>query len=349
MARARAQRNATITDVAREAQVSIKTVSRVFNDEPNVRPATRDKVRAVAKDLDYHPNAAARSLAGRRTHLLGLAYGSVSPNYVYDIQKGAAARLEADRYRLVVMPFVEGEEAPARMRALARTSAVDGLVLVPPLGDDAATLAAIEQSGLPYVRIAPTRGESRAPDVSMDDRAAVDDVVAHLAALGHRRIAIVRGRPNHSSTAIRFAAFKESLERRNLAYRAELSVEGDYTFASGLEAGRQLLALAEPPSAIFASNDDMAAGVLSAAHEAGVAVPRRLSIVGFDDSTIAQVVWPRLTTIHQPTCDMAHAAVDALLALIQGRPSPAHIVLPHRLIDRGSTAAAADAAAEPAL
>lgn len=341
MGRVSGSRNATITDVARVAGVSIKTVSRVFNDEPNVRATTRERVREAAASLDYHPNEAARSLAGRRTYLIALAYARPSPNYVYDLQRGASDRLEGERYRLLVLPFLERGEAPARLRAVARASSVDGVILVPPLGDDPAAVAELVEAGLPYVCIAPTRGDGAVPEVVMDDSAAVTELLEHLAGLGHRRIAIVRGDPTHSSSAVRVEAFARTRERLGLAADPALDVAGDWTFESGLEAGRRLLALPQPPTAVFASNDDMAAGVLSAAHEAGVAVPGALSIVGFDDSTIARVVWPRLTTIHQPTADMAHAAVDALLALLGGRASPAHIVLPHRLVERGTTGPAA--------
>ena len=341
-------RNATITDVARAADVSIKTVSRVFNDEPNVRAATRERVLAAARTLDYHPNLAARSLAARRSFLVGLAYGHASPSYVHGLQAGVAARLAEERYRLIVLPFIDAAEAPERMRMAGRAAGLDGLILVPPLGDDPAAVAELDRGGLPYVRIAPVRDDSAVPDVVMDDRAAVDQVIDHLVAHGHRRIAIVVGDLAHASSHVRLAGFRDALARHDLPRDAALEQAGDYTFDSGVTAGERLLALAEPPTAIFASNDDMAAGVLSAAHAAGVPVPARLSIVGFDDGAIAEMVWPRLTTVHQPMYDMAYAAADALLALIESRPTPAHIVLPHRLVVRGSTGpAAVGAAARP--
>ncbi len=337
MTRKQATRHSTITDVADAAGVSIKTVSRVFNDEPNVRPATRDRVLTAAHALDYHPNVAARSLAGRRSYLIGLAYENPSPNYVVDLQTGALDRLQGERYRLLVLPFSDVAAASGKMQALARASGLDGVVLAPPLCDDAATVAELEACGLPYSRIAPSSGGSHAPDVAMDDRRAARAVIDHLAELGHRRIGIVRGDPSHASAAARLDGYRAGLEAHGLPIDPMLEAQGAYTFASGYEAGRELLGLADRPTAIFASNDDMAAGVLNAAYEAGVNVPGDLSVVGFDDSNIASVVWPRLTTIHQPIRDMAREATGALLAIIEEEETPPHLMLPFRLVVRGST------------
>ncbi|MDH7639564.1 LacI family DNA-binding transcriptional regulator [Sphingomonas oryzagri] len=337
MARRQATRHSTITDVADAAGVSIKTVSRVFNDEPNVRPLTRDRVLKAAADLDYHPNVAARSLAGRRSFLIGLAYENPSPNYVVDLQRGALERLHGERYRLLVLPFDDASAASGKMQAIARASGLDGMVLAPPLCDDPATVAELEACGLPYARIAPTSGGSHAPDVAMDDREAARAVVDHLVGLGHTRIGVVRGDPSHASAGARLEGYHAGLAAHGLAADPALEVQGAYTFVSGYEAGRALLALPDRPTAIFASNDDMAAGVINAAYEAGVSVPDQLSVVGFDDSNIASVVWPRLTTIHQPIRDMAREATSALLSLIDHEETVPHQMLPFQLVIRGST------------
>ncbi|PXA85937.1 alanine racemase [Nostoc sp. 3335mG] len=341
MARRQTTRHSTITDVADAAGVSIKTVSRVFNDEPNVRPLTRERVLKAAADLDYHPNVAARSLAGRRSFLIGLAYENPSPNYVVDLQSGALERLHGERYRLLVLPFDDAAAASGKMQAIARASGLDGMVLAPPLCDDPATVAELEACGLPYSRIAPSSGGSQAPDVAMDDRAATRALIDHLVELGHKRIAIVRGDPTHASAAARYEGYCAGLEAHGLSIVPEFEVPGAYTFASGYEAGKALLALAERPTAIFASNDDMAAGVMNAAQEAGLTIPGDLSVAGFDDSNIASVVWPRLTTIHQPIRDMAREATGALLALIEHEETVPHQMLPFQLVVRGSTGPAA--------
>lgn len=337
MIRKQTVRHATITDVADAAGVSIKTVSRVFNDEPNVRPLTRERVLEAAQKLDYHPNVAARSLAGRRSYLIGLAYENPSPNYVVDLQTGALDRLRGERYRLLVLPFADVAAASGKMQAIARASGLDGLVLAPPLCDDAATVAELEACGLPYTRIAPTSDDSHAPDVAMDDAGAARTVIDHLVGLGHGRIAVVRGAASHVSARARLEGYRQGLAAHGLAADPVLEAQGAYTFASGYEAGKALLALPEPPTAIFACNDDMAAGVINAAHEMGVSVPERLSVVGFDDSNIALVVWPRLTTIHQPIRAMAREATGALLALLEGDEPADHQLMPHELIVREST------------
>ncbi|HET8613621.1 MAG TPA: LacI family DNA-binding transcriptional regulator [Sphingomonas sp.] len=339
MARARPDRRATITDVADAAGVSIKTVSRVFNDEPNVRPQTRERVLQAAAELDYHPNVAARSLAGRKSFLIGMAYENPSPNYVVDLQNGAVERTRGTRWRLLFLPCPDAGAVSGRMQAIARTSGLDGLILAPPLSDDPATIEDLEQSGIPYVRIGPTRDGGAAPDIRVDDAAATMAIIDHLVGLGHGRIAIVHGDPTHGSAAERADGFARGMAAHGLQADPALEGQGYYTFASGLEAGRRLLALPEGrrPTAIFACNDDMAAGVLSAAHEARIVVPDALSIAGYDDSNIASVVWPRLTTIRQPIFEMARAAADELLALIEGEEPAPHSIFPYQLIVRGST------------
>ena len=183
---------------------------------------------------------------------------------------GALERLRGERYRLLVLPFADVGAASGKMQAIARASGLDGIVLAPPLCDDAVTVAELEACGLPYARIAPTTDGSQAPDVAMDDRAATRAVIDHLVELGHKRIGIVRGDPSHASTAARLEAYRAGLKAHGLKSDAKMEAQGANTFVSGYEAGKVLLALADRPTAIFASNDDMAAGVLNAAYEAGV-------------------------------------------------------------------------------
>jgi LacI family transcriptional regulator len=223
------------------------------------------------------------------------------------------------------------------MQMIARASGLDGIVLAPPLCDDPATVADLEESGLPYTRIAPSSGGSHAPDVAMDDRAAARVLVEHLLEHGHRRIAIIRGHPTHAAAAQRFEGYRDALKAAGIEADPALEVEGAFTFESGVAAGEALLARDPRPTAIFASNDDMAAGVLNVAYRLGVAVPEQLSVAGFDDSNIASVVWPRLTTIHQPIRDMAREATGALLALIEDEEVRPHVALPFTLVVGGSS------------
>jgi len=318
--------------------MSIKTVSRVFNDEPFVRPKTRERVLKAAEALDYHPNMAARSLVRGRSFLIGLFYENPSPNYVVDLQAGALDRLHGERYRLLLFPCESAAQVSGKVLGIARASGLEGLVLAPPLCDDAHTVAELEAARFPFARIAPALTSSNAPAVAIDDAAAAEEIVEHLIALGHKRIAIVQGDPTHPATSARLSGYRATMARHGLSPDPRLIETGLFTFDSGLAAGRRLLASKLRPSAIFACNDDMAAGVLIAANEAGLSVPAQLSIAGFDDSSISRVVWPQLTTIHQPTYEMANRATDALLATIEGKLQPSEMTLPFELLIRGSTA-----------
>lgn len=331
---------ATITDVARASGTSIKTVSRVFNDEPFVRPATRKRVLDAAAELDYHPNIAARSLVRGRSFLIGLFYENPSPNYVVDLQTGSLDRLHGERFRLLLFPCESAAEMSGRLVQIARASGLEGLVLAPPLGDDAATVEQLTAARFPFVRIAPTTAPGASPSVSIDDIGAARAMTAHLLGLGHRRIAFVQGDPHHPSTAQRLVGYRQALGEAGIAFDPSLIEQGLYTFESGVAAGRRIFASAMRPSAVFAANDDMAAGVLLAAKEYGLDVPGQISIAGFDDSLISRVVWPQLTTIRQPTYDMARQATDMLLARMGGDETIVEAQLAHDLLLRPSTGAA---------
>lgn len=333
----RQRARATITDVAKRSGTSIKTVSRVFNDEPFVREETRERVLKAAAELDYHPNMAARSLVRGRSFLIGLFYENPSPNYVVDLQTGALDRLHDERFRLLLFPCESARAMSGKLLQVARTSGLEGIVLAPPLGDDPRTVAELREGRMPFTRIAPTTALDASPMVGIDDIAAAQAMTQHLLSLGHRRIAFVQGDPGHASTRQRLCGFRAALDAAKVPFEPALLEQGMYTFESGLAAGRRLFAGRMRPSAVFAANDDMAAGVCVAAKEHGLDIPGTVSVAGFDDSLISRVTWPQLTTIHQPTYDMAHAATDALIALIDGRAHDRAVDLPHRLLVRGST------------
>ncbi|HTG39050.1 LacI family DNA-binding transcriptional regulator [Sphingomonas sp.] len=331
---------ATITDVARLSGTSIKTVSRVFNNEPFVRPATRKRVLDAAAELDYHPNIAARSLVQGRSFLIGLFYENPSPNYVVDLHTGSLDRLHGERYQLLLFPCESVANMSGRLLQVARASGLEGLILAPPLGDDPQTLQELTGAHFPFVRIAPTTAPGASPSVGIDDVSAARQMTRHLLDLGHRRVAFVHGDRLHPSTMLRHDGFLEALGERGVTPDPALLEEGNYTFESGVAAGRRLFASPMRPTAVFAANDDMAAGVLIAAKERGLDVPRQVSIAGFDDSLVARVVWPQLTTIRQPTCDMAKQATDVLLAMIDNRAFDSETRLDHQLLVRASTAVA---------
>lgn len=329
----------TIDDVAARAGVSIKTVSRVLNDEPGVRPETRDRVRSAMVALNYHPSLPARSLAGRRSNLLGLVYENPSANYVFDVQNGAMARCKEANLRLFVLSCNDlGERTVGEVLAMAEQTHVDGLVLTPPLSTNHDLIAALDAQELPFVRIAPDALDHCSPKVEMDDRAAAREMTEHLVGLGHRSLAFIAGHPDHYSSRLRLEGFHGALAAHDMADERVRIERGFNTTQSGAEAARRLLGGADRPTAIFASNDDMAAGVILVAHELGIDVPLQLSVAGFDDTQVAQIVWPPLTTIHQPSYNMAYVATDLLAQLVRGQEVPAVTLLGHQLVIRGSTA-----------
>lgn len=331
-------RRATITDVARASGTSIKTVSRVFNDEPFVRAETKAKVLEAARRLDYHPNVAARSLVRGRSSLIGLFYENPSPNYVVDLQTGALDRLHEERFQLLLFPCERTADVSGRLLKVARASGLEGLILAPPIGDDARTLRELADARIPFVRIAPTTASDASPSVSIDDVAAAREMTQRLIDLGHRAIAFVQGDPTHPSNTQRLLGYREALAAASIDADPALLEQGTYTFDSGVEAGRRLFSRGRLPTAVFAANDDMAAGLLVAANERGLSVPGQLSVAGFDDSLISRVVWPQLTTIRQPTYDMARTATQTLVAMIDGQPYEPHVRLSFDLLVRSSIA-----------
>jgi len=312
-------------------------VSRVLNDEPGVRSETRGRVREAITALSYRPSLPARSLAGRRSNLLGLVYDNPSANYVFDVQGGAMARCRDAHLRLFIQSCNDrGDETVEDVLAMIDQTHVDGLLVTPPLSSDPLLLDALEKKRLPFVRLAPDVVGTRSPSVVMDDEAAAREMTAHLIGFGHRRIGFVEGHPAHPSSRLRRSGFDAALADAGLDPDQPVE-QGRNDVASGLKAGRRLLMRMDRPTAIFASNDDMAAGVIQAARELGLDVPRQLSVAGFDDSQIATIDWPALTTIRQPTYEMAFAAAGLLIDLVRGRDVPAVTRLDYQLVLRGST------------
>ncbi len=328
----------TIDDVAKAAGVAIKTVSRVLNDEPNVREETRARVLAAVEALHYSPSLSARSLAGRRSYLIGLVYENPSANYIVDVQHGAMARCRQEKFRLFVHQCSGRDAELIRdVIGLVDQTHVDGLVVCPPLSQSVDLMRALDRRKLPFVRIAASGLDHRSPCVDMDDQGAGRTMTEHLLELGHRRIGFIIGDPTHYASAQRLSGYKAALQAQHISYEAEYVKEGLFTFESGLSAGRELLRLPKPPTAIFASNDDMAAGVLTAAHELGLQVPRQLSVAGYDDTYIARITWPRLTTVHQPSYDLAWSATDLLMQALKSGEGAQAARLPFRLVVREST------------
>jgi LacI family transcriptional regulator len=341
----------TIIDVARQAGVSIKTVSRVMNAEPGVRPDTRAHVLGVMAELKYRPQQSARSLAGARSFLIGLLYYDPSAAFVAGVQQGATLRCREAGYHLVVESL--RNDAPDLQHQIDRmVSALrpDGIILTPPLCDNPQVLKALRDSDTPCVRVSPAQDIEGTPSVRMDDARAAEEVTHLLISLGHTRIAFIKGAPDQAASKLRLKGYLRAMKMHQLPVDDELIHQGDFLFASGVEAAHHLLSRRVRPSAVFASNDDMALGVLATAQRLGLAVPADLSIAGFDDSPASALVWPPLTTVRQPKDEMARTAVGMITAARRNDAEPAlapalHRVLPHELIVRDSTAAPFDKAA----
>ena len=324
-----------IRDVAARAGVAVKTVSRVLNDHPYVSAATKARVDEAMRALDFRPSTAARILSGAKSNQIALIYDNHSPYYMHQIQMGCWERCQAEGIRLLAQPVdVADPRVGDQIRGLVSETHVDGIILSSPVTDCDPVLRALEAMDVPFVRISPGTNHALTSSVFMDDAQAADDMTTHMINLGHRRIGFIKGHPNHMSSADRMFGYRRALDRAGIAYEPQLVADGEFDFDSGTRAGRYFLDMAEPPTAIFAANDDMAAGVLAVAHDRGIDLPGQLSVGGFDDTTLARTVWPPLTTIHQPMQELARTATDLLIA----GGDLTHRRLPHVLIERASVA-----------
>jgi LacI family transcriptional regulator len=333
----------TIEDVARTAGVSAMTVSRVINKEKNVRDKTRVRVLKTVEELRYSPNMAARSLAaGDPTHI-GLLYSNPSAAYLSQFLVGALDGARAAGAHLVIEACEgEGDADQSQAARHIATADVDGVILPPPLSESIPILTELASAGMPVVTVAMGKLYENALNVRIDDFTAAREMTNYLIELGHCRIAHIKGHPQQIASAERERGFLAAVSAAGLN-PADIAVEqGYFTFRSGLDAAESLLDRPNRPTAIFASNDDMAAAVVSVAHRRGLDVPKDLSVVGFDDTAPATTVWPELTTIRQPVAAMAAAALDLLLSELRSKrhglaPVAAERVLEHELVIRESS------------
>lgn len=311
---------ATIDDVAELAGVSIKTVSRVVNGEPNVRQSTREKVSHAIAELNYRPNQSARNLASQRSHLIVLvyddpsAYEVPSSGFVIRMQQGALRACKNKNYELLIHPCnYRNKDVGLELKALIEQARPDGVVIAAPLSNMQTIVKAIASTSTPYVRLSPGKRNGEEYSVATNDREISAEMTRYLASLGHRRIAFITGHPNHEAVANRFMGYKDGLEQNELEFSEELVCAGDNSIRSGEACAEQLLRSTNRPTAIFAANDDMAAGVIRVAFRLGIKVPKELSVAGCDDIALAQQIYPALTTIRQPLSTMAEHATQALI------------------------------------
>lgn len=332
---------ATINDIARLAEVSKKTVSRVINNSPFVKEETRKRVEAVIAEHGFTPDPQARGLAFRRSFLVGMIYDNPSPNYVVNMQQGVLDAVRGAGLELVVHPCNRANDSfLTDVRNFIVRQKLFGVVMPPSVSEDDRVVAILKEADCPYVRIASVSLDEPACMVVTHDSRGAARAARHLAELGHRRIAFISGPDTFRSSHERGRGFAEGLAKHGLTLDPAYIRRAAYTFESGVEAATELLALPERPTAIFAGNDEMAIGVMKAARDAGLDVPRDLSIVGFDDLPMASRVWPNLTTVRLPIRDMGRMAAEKLTAGLRGL-DPATLVQPEvdpSLVVRDSTA-----------
>lgn len=337
----RRRKKATINDVASLAGVSKKTVSRVINNSPSVRPDTRDQVNEIIARIGFRPDPQARGLAFRRSFLFGLIYDNPNATYVVNMQMGALDSLRGSGLDLVVHPcdrhadnFIDDIREFIEMQRLA------GVILLPPIAEDRKLLDLMEELDTPVIRVTARPGDRNDPPIHTaqivsNDRAGCAEGGDHLAALGHKRIAFINGNPAYPSAHERRAGFEEGLRRNGLEIAPDLDEPGDYSFEAGIAAATKLLKTANAPTAIIACNDQMAAGAYHAAYGLGLKIPEDVTIIGFDDADVATRIYPPLTTVRLPIRDMARTATETLMS--GEMTEQTSIVFQSKLIIRGSS------------
>ena len=311
---------ATLEDVAGLAGVSIKTVSRVVNNEPNVRQTTKDMVAKAIASLNYRPNQSARNLASNRSHLIGLVYDDPatyelpSSGYIINMQEGVLKACKAYNYDLLIHPCnFKDKNISQELRSLIDQARPDGIILAAPLSNMPKIINAIGTSGSRVVCLSPGQRIDSHITISTNDKEVSAEMTCYLASLGHKKIAFITGDSIHKAVGNRFLGYKKGLKECGLAFSPSLVMEGDNSIGSGEIAGNKLLTRKNPPTAIFAANDDMAVGVMRVANKLGIKIPEQLSVSGFDDIPLARQIFPSLTTISQPLVTMAERAAMLII------------------------------------
>lgn len=326
----------TISDVAAAAGVSAMTVSRVLNGAPGVGSSVRERVEQSISSLRYTRNPAARSLASAEMARIGVLYDRPNGAYLSELLVGLLDEASRSGRQLLLQRCDQPESIARAVETLLEES-VDGVVVAPPLSDVAAIYRRLAAAGKPTVAIAAKRDDA-GPSVRIDDYAAARRMTEHLIALGHGDIGFVTGDPDLRASAVRERGYRDALSAAGLD--AGPIAAGDFSYRSGLEAGALLLARRPRPTAIFASNDDMAAAVSTQAHRRGLDVPGDVAIVGFDDTIIATTTWPELTTIRQPVAELARVAMERLTRRARDPADDGdEIILPYDLVVRASSKA----------
>jgi LacI family transcriptional regulator len=329
-------RRATIIDVAREANVSYSTVSRVVNKLDHVKPDKRERVLAAMERLGYIANQQARSLKGAPTQVIGLLVHDLGDAYIVEILRGIDEEISAAGYDLMLFTTHRQKAKESGYVQTLTQGMIDGLLLSLPL-DPGSYLRMLHEEQFPYVVLDHHGFDDFSPTVTATNWQGAFDATNYLLDLGHTRIGFIMGAQDLSSANERFQGYQDALSQRGIAFEPELTAPGQFHRAEGYQAAKKLLSLEQPPTAIFAANDMSAFGAMDACRDAGLTIPQDISIIGFDDVPSAATIYPPLTTVHQPIYDMGRMATQLLTRLIQDPVRPSErVVVDTQLVIRQS-------------
>ena len=312
----------TINDIARMADVSKKTVSRVINDAPSVGKETRSRIKSIIKETGFIPNPQAQALAFRRSFLIGLVYDNPNPQYIANIQLGILNALEGTRYQLVLRPCQRSDaDYHEQVLSFVRQHNPSGLILVPSVSEDLELSEKLKALNCHFVRVASVDLKDPQYQLKTTDDEGAKFAARHLAKLGHKKIAHIHGPELFMSTRERRAGFIAGMAEFDLELKPEFTVEGAYTYESGVKCATRLFLMKDRPTAIFAGNDEMAVGVYFAARKAGLRIPEDLSVVGYDDTPITSRLWPPMTTVRSPIRDIGCHIAKLLITSDKAKPN----------------------------
>lgn len=327
----------TIYDVAREAGVSMATVSRVVNNNPNVKPQTRKKVFEAIERLGYRPNAVARGLASKKTTTVGVVIPDISNSIFSEVARGIEDIANMYHYNIILCNADKRKEKEIRVINTLLEKQVDGLLFM----GGAVTeehIQAFKTSSVPIVLCATTDENNQYPSVDIDHEAAAYDAVVELLRQGHRKIAMISGPLQDPANGYaRYQGYKRALEQANISLSEEYVRIGNYRYESGMDTMRHFIELTDRPTAVFAATDEMALGAIHLIQDSGLKVPDDISVISVDNTRMASMVRPQLTSVAQPMYDIGAVSMRLLTKLMKNEAvENPRVILPHELITRES-------------
>ncbi len=328
------KRSSTLSEIAKIAEVSVMTASRALNNQPGVSEEKRAEILRIAEDMGYVANRVAQRLSGGKSRVIGVI-AQLHTLYTSDLVLGIGSALRSSKYEMLVYSLSDTDSQPPQAIVSLLRQFVDGIIVILPFQSD--YLISLSDADLPIVTI-DEGSHDNFPKIVADNYQGARLAIQHLADLGHRRIGFISGNNQLASARDRERAFRDMQAQLGLDDDPELVVNGNFLQQGGFNAAKELLKLPVRPTAIFAANDISAAGAMSAIRDGGLTVPEDISLVGFDDVAVASQIYPALTTVKQPSAQMARAAVNTIVAMIAGiEPATAVIMLPTELVVRDSS------------